>query len=317
MNISVIIPVYNVEKYIEKCINSLLGQVVDGAEFIFVNDGSQDSSRAIVEEYGKSDDRIVIVDKPNGGLSSARNEGIKYVQGKYVLFLDSDDYLEDGSLARLYREAEENELDILQAQFRLVYEDRNEIGEHANKPNRVMDGRTWLKEHQIAYGACFCLYKASFLREIGASFLEGVYHEDMDFLPRVMYQAKRIMATEYVFYNYLVRESSISNHKALRRCEDYYFVARHLEKWADENVDKDTYELYFREYFCFLYSHTVNLCVIQGFPISDYLDVNERREIVLNHLRRGTKKKYRIEYLLLKMRFYRLYASLYRILNRG
>ena len=91
--ISVIIPVYNVEKYIRECLDSVLEQSLKDIEIICVNDGSTDSSRNILLEYRKKDSRVIVLDKQNGGLSSARNSGIDIAQGKYVLFLDSDDLL--------------------------------------------------------------------------------------------------------------------------------------------------------------------------------------------------------------------------------
>lgn len=316
VDISVIIPFFNVEEYIEKCLRSLISQEISDAEFIFVNDGSLDASNRIVEKYAQNDSRIVIVNKENGGLSSARNEGLKYVRGEYVLFLDSDDYLEPGALNRLVLEARNNQLDVLQAQYKLIYPDREEPGEQADISNVVMDGRTWLIGNQIVYGACFCLYKAEFLKNIGISFLEGVYHEDMEFLPKVMYQAERIMAIDYVFYDYVVRESSISNKKALKRCEDYYFIACHVEEWAKKNVDTETFEGFFKSYICFLYSHAVNLCVIQKIPIDEFLDVKDRREVILERLQTSKDQKYVIERGLLKYHFYRLYAWLYHLWNR-
>ena len=112
--ISVIIPVYNVEKYLRECLDSVISQTLAEIEIVCVNDGSKDGSRDILSEYEKKDDRIVVVDKENGGLSSARNCGLDVAKGKYVYFLDSDDLLNSQeALSELYQKAEENKLDQL------------------------------------------------------------------------------------------------------------------------------------------------------------------------------------------------------------
>ena len=99
--VSVIVPIYNVEKYLEKCINSLLSQTLEDIQIILVNDGSKDNSGNIAKEYEKNNkDRVIYVEKENGGLSDARNYGLKYATGDFIAFLDSDDYIEKKMLMR-------------------------------------------------------------------------------------------------------------------------------------------------------------------------------------------------------------------------
>ena len=110
---SIIIPVYNVEKYLSICLNSVIKQTLKDIEIICVNDGSKDNSADILELYKAKDSRIKVVEKQNGGLSSARNEGLKYAQGEYILFLDSDDYFQSNTCERLYQEVIERKPDII------------------------------------------------------------------------------------------------------------------------------------------------------------------------------------------------------------
>lgn len=110
---SIIIPVYNVEKYLSFCMESIIHQTLKDIEIICVNDGSTDSSLSILEEYGKLDDRIKIIDKHNGGLSSARNAGLDEAEGEYILFVDSDDCLEKNACARLYVEILQENADVI------------------------------------------------------------------------------------------------------------------------------------------------------------------------------------------------------------
>ena len=118
--LSVVVPVYNVEEYIYECIESILNQDIDGVEIIVINDGSTDNSLKIVKSF--NDERIRIIDKENGGLSSARNVGLKEAVGEYVIFIDSDDYLKDKSvLAEMYNLAKKNNSDIVAGNFYKKY----------------------------------------------------------------------------------------------------------------------------------------------------------------------------------------------------
>ena len=110
--ISVIVPVYNIEKYLPRCIDSILDQTYKNWEAIFVNDGSTDNSLKILEEYKKSDGRIKIIDKKNAGSGAARNDGIETSKGKYIAFLDSDDWYEEDFLEKLYNNLIENSSDV-------------------------------------------------------------------------------------------------------------------------------------------------------------------------------------------------------------
>ena len=100
--ISIIVPVYNVEKYLKKCLDSILSQTYKNFEVIIVNDGSPDNSQKIIDEYKKKDKRIIVLEKENGGLSSARNYGIEHANGKYISFVDADDYIEKDYVEKLY-----------------------------------------------------------------------------------------------------------------------------------------------------------------------------------------------------------------------
>ena len=110
--ISVIVPIYNVEKYLEKCLDSIINQTYKNLEIILVNDGSTDSCRDIMEKYAKLDKRIIIVDKTNGGLSDARNAGTKIATGKLISYIDSDDYIEKDMIEYLYKGIKEYNSDI-------------------------------------------------------------------------------------------------------------------------------------------------------------------------------------------------------------
>ena len=126
--VSVIVPVYNVEKYIEKCANSLINQTLSDIEIIFVNDGSTDGSIQIIEQYENNfKEKVKCVSKDNGGLSSARNYGIPYATGEYIAFLDSDDYVELDMYETMYNKAKEDDFDMVECDFIWEYPNKSKI----------------------------------------------------------------------------------------------------------------------------------------------------------------------------------------------
>lgn len=217
MKLSIIVPIYKVEPYLRKCVESLLRQDLasDEYEIVLVDDGSPDCCGEICDQYASQYVNIKVVHRPNGGLSAARNNGIDVAQGKYVQFVDSDDYLEPNVLKSLVDKAESKGLDVLRFNYRNVNE-QNEVFE----PNKVSkpfvdycddpcDGMNFLTE-RLGYGC----YAWQFLvkRELfdACRFTEGVYFEDTDWTPRLLAKALRVTSTEQMVYNYLLREGSIT-----------------------------------------------------------------------------------------------------------
>lgn len=233
--VSVVIPVYNVEKYIEECLVSVLNQTLKDVEIICVNDGTPDHSMDIVEKYAKEDDRIVIVNKENGGLSSARNAGLRVATGKYVYFMDSDDYLLENTLEKLCAVAEEKKLDSIffdadsffeseelkQAQSSYVkYYHRGTICED------VLTGPEFMKRlietDNWRPSACLQMNRREMLIENDIWFKEGIIHEDNLFSFQVSLQSKAVTHLPDRFYQRRVREDSIMTTKtALRSCYGY------------------------------------------------------------------------------------------------
>lgn len=144
VQISIIIPVYNVAKYLPECLESILNQTFQDFEVICVNDGSKDNSLEILEEYGKKDNRIKIITKENGGAGSARNKGLEFAEGKYIQFLDGDDYFEPQMLEKLYNLAKEYKAEISVCSSRKV-DDEGNITESRNPNSPINLDRTPFK----------------------------------------------------------------------------------------------------------------------------------------------------------------------------
>lgn len=215
--VSIIVPIYNVERYLHKCVDSLLSQDLPSSEYeiILVDDGSLDACPQICDEYERMFDNIRVVHQQNGGLSAARNSGIQVAQGKYVMFVDSDDYLQKNVLGALIEQMESQQLDVLRYNYYNVHEDGSVFEPHKNpKPyfdysSEVVDGETFLNDRLgFACYACQFLIRRELLD--GCTFTPGIYFEDTDWTPRMLLTAKRVASTELVVYHYLWREGSIT-----------------------------------------------------------------------------------------------------------
>jgi len=219
--ISVVVPVYNVEKELPRCVESILNQSHADLELILVDDGSPDSCPAMCDSYGQADSRVKVVHKPNGGLSSARNAGLKCALGDYILFVDSDDYLELDACERLYASAVELDADIVAGEMNecrengIIERRHTNLDEHrAYTPADFIV--TCLQRWEWYAPACLNLCKRSFLFQNELFFKEGILHEDMEYQPRLFLKAKRVGYVSGHFYNYVIRPGSIMTDACLR-----------------------------------------------------------------------------------------------------
>ena len=241
MKLSIIIPVYNVERYIERCLASIVNdQNLDASlyEIIVVNDGTKDNSMEIVEKYAKRHSNISVINQKNQGLSVARNTGMKAAQGDYLWFIDSDDWITENSI-RSILSALKNNIDILQLQYQLCYEDGRI---EAVKPcviKSVVSGVYQTLRGGVDVPAQFSIYRRQFLFENNFEFYPGVYHEDVEFKPRVLLAAQGVCSLPLVCYNYFQRTSgSITAQFKLRNGIDMLTVLNRLYEFV-EPYEKD------------------------------------------------------------------------------
>lgn len=237
MNLSIIVPIYKVASYLNKCVESLLNQDYVGYEIILVDDGSPDECPQICDVYAELYNNIRVVHQENGGLSAARNAGLKVAKGEYVCFVDSDDYWEKNVLGGLMEQIERENLDVLRFDYQnvrlvkghesrveSVYEvfEPNKTPRYIDKCNEVVDGETYI-DTRMGY-ACYA-WQWIIKREIVSTFTEGIHFEDVEWLPRMMLRAQRVNSTTTTVYNYLVRPGSITKvqgdrKKILKNLED-------------------------------------------------------------------------------------------------
>ena len=210
VKVSIIVPIYNVEDYLEKCLDSLTGQTLKEIEILAVNDGSIDGSLKILERYSEKFSSIVVLSKENGGLSDARNYAFPYIHGEYVGFVDSDDYVDPTMYEVMYNRAVASSADIVECNLHHTfdnYED-TEIGRHIHdKSELIMNGRSvvWNK-----------IYKTSWLLETGVRFPKGLIYEDVNFYCKIVPFLGRIEYVEEPFVHYVQRGSSINNYQTLK-----------------------------------------------------------------------------------------------------
>lgn len=226
--VSVIVPVYNVEKYLKRCLDSLINQTLSDIDIICINDGSKDSSLKILEQYAQKDSRIVIYNQENSGLSVARNTGLEHASGEYIGFVDSDDWVDLDFYEKLYNSAKNNNADIAVADF---------IREHPNKkPKRLK-----LKEEKIyttpedKFMICKVhregcvwnkIYRTEFIKSINLKFVPKMYYEDRDFTIRSLYFSKKLVTTPNTYYRYFVNPKSIVNKRRNYIQDEHYVLVR-------------------------------------------------------------------------------------------
>ncbi len=240
VKVSVIIPIYNVEDYLRECIESVVHQTLREIEIICVNDGTRDNSMDIVREYASGDSRIIIVNKANGGLSSARNYGMDIASGEYLYFLDSDDYLKPQALEKLYDLSKENDLDNIFFSAETFFEseevkekNRNYITYYnrSREYPKVYTGQelfTLMEEKgDFRPSACLQMPKKRLLDQYGIRFYEGILHEDNLFSLQNMTVSQRVMCISDKLYMRRMREESImTSAKELKKSVGYFITIK-------------------------------------------------------------------------------------------
>lgn len=266
LRLSIIVPVYNIEKYLIKNIESLLEIKSGDVEFIYIDDGSPDHSVEILMEYQKRDDRIKIIRQKNGGLSAARNRGVLEARGWWTLFVDGDDRI-DAKLVEEMLAAAGDENDIVCGAYDVVKEngtvEKRCCSERA-LPGMVTDGVEWMRSGYVMYTPCVYLYKTALLRDNGVLFPEGFLHEDMEFIPKVFYCAKNVKYVGFPYYKYVNREGSISRTKNAKRTTDLIRIAERLEQFEKDQVDSAEYRKFLTTYRAMICAQGIHIAILDG-----------------------------------------------------
>lgn len=237
MTLSIIVTVYNKEQYLERCLDSCINQNdvdFDSYEILVVNDGSTDNSLSIIQGYVNKYPIIKVIDQPNQGLSMARNHGVDAASGNYIWFVDSDDYIADCSV-KLLQEAMVTEPDIIPiyAETQGIDYTRNQI------PVNASNGRDILLSMRWNHCGPFYIYNRSFLVDNNFRYMPGIYHEDSELTPRLLYSVKKAVVVPHILYTVYRDPQSITQTPKMKRAFDNLTVATLLYDFTCSKVVDD------------------------------------------------------------------------------
>ena len=243
---SVIVPVYKVEEYLEKCVQSILAQTERDFELILVDDGSPDRCGALCDSLAQTDSRIRVIHQENQGLGGARNTGIREARGDWLLLVDSDDWIEPKILEKAMEAGLRGEADLVMFAFRTVDEQGRELG--VFREDMPKERGITLQEHKEALLTAPCawnkLYRRSFFQGTGLAYPPRVWYEDLRTSSKLMAKAGRMVFLDEVGYNYLQRQGSIMKSANLERNQEILDAFDDLLPWFRK---EGLFEAYRRE----------------------------------------------------------------------
>ncbi len=242
MLVSIIVPVYNVEKYVSKCLESLINQTYENIEIICVNDGSKDSSLEIINKYALKDNRIIVYTKENGGLSDARNYGLTKAKGDFILFIDSDDFVDLTLIDKCVNKVKEDKSELVVFDMKYIYDDRQEYASGGE-----FTCSSFSKDRNIIFinnSACNKFIKRELME--GVSFPKGLYYEDLATIPILLSKAKKISKIDEALYFYVQRDASIA-HTISDKIFDIYKAIDLISKYySNHELDDEIGKLYIK-----------------------------------------------------------------------
>lgn len=271
--ISVIITIYNVEKYLSRCLDSVINQSLNDLEIICVNDGSTDNSREILGKYAAKDSRIIVIDRENGGLSAARNSGLAIMSGEYFAFVDSDDWVDLNFYEKLYNKAKECDADIAMSDFV-----RKSDKKHKVRLNITEEKEYYTFEDKIKVVNLFkegCVWNKIYRREKfkDLRFIEGVYFEDGPYSIRALDKANKLVSVTGTYLYYFQNDKSIVKTMSPKKVQDKYDNRKNMLNYLRQNnaelKDKSFWLHTGGRKFIATYEsiHTVKYCIFGVLPI--------------------------------------------------
>lgn len=247
--ISVIVPVYNVEKYLRKCVASIVSQTYSDLEIILVDDGSKDSSPQICDELERTDNRIKVIHKENGGLSDARNAGIDIAAGEYLAFIDSDDYIHPQMMEILYKNLKDADADLSVCDFHWI-EENEQVEDCVDNSTALFSGEDILDQIKLQNVITVVAWNKLYKRKLfdNLRYEKGRYHEDEFMIHHILLRCKKTVYTTCKLYYYIRRSGSITGTVNAKRIIDTLeSLEDRITAYKDSNLKKyyiDVYKTY-------------------------------------------------------------------------
>lgn len=292
MKLTVIIPAYNVEKYIRRSIESVSKQTEKDLEIIVINDGSTDGTKEIVEELQKKDQRIILVNKENGGLSSARNKGIDMANGKYICHLDGDDWIECTAYEKMLNLAEKKGLDIVISDYYDDY-DNGRVEQHCDVKfeSEVYSGKDYLKKYLMGEGVSSIwnkIYRSNLYKDYKIRHPDGIsIGEDLATLPKLLINARKVGKVNEHFVHYIQNPNSMTRDRIALKFMDLKKAFHSVESYFKQQNRYEEYEVPILQYkiihfsnFIFYSSYWKNKKYVEN--INYIIEFFSRKDVKLN-----------------------------------
>lgn len=281
--VSIIIPVYKVEKYLVECIESILNQTYKDFELLLIDDGSPDCCPQICENFAKKDPRIIVIHKKNGGLSDARNSGLDIAKGNYIMFVDSDDFISTNALEILINVAKKHTADIVQAE---ATRDISKLGVVIESPINTFDSgeyafTDYLVKHSIKDMAWAKLYRRNLFD--GIRYPVGQYNEDTLTTYKLLLAAKKVVCISSPIYFYRINNNGITHGDYNVKHFAAHDIPKQIKNYLGENSNRYFYELHYFQMKCDF--DLYNNCIFLG------EDQNHPEEII--KLRQSLRTEYK------------------------
>ena len=248
MKISVVVPVYNTSKYLRKCLDSLVNQTFKDIEIICVNDGSTDSSLSILQEYKAKYNSIKIISQENQGLSSARNTGIEAACGEYIVFVDSDDWVDLDYFEKLYKRAKNCDADISLGDFIRKGKFKHKIRLKLNKEEEFVGDNEKFYGSQFYHFPCVWnkIYKTSKFNDL--RFIEGIYFEDGPYTIQALHRANKVVTCCNTYLYYFVNPNSIVKTLNKKKEQDMYNSSKFILNYIKNNMQIQDKGIYYETF---------------------------------------------------------------------
>ena len=276
-SVSIIVPVYNIEKYVSCCIDSILAQTFKDLELLLIDDGSQDGSGTICDHYASKDGRVKVIHKPNGGVASARNVGLREAKGTWIVYVDGDDWIEPTMLDGMLQEAQRTDADVVICDFKFAYSDRKVVWCAQHWTNDKVES---LNQYMQSVWTCVCgnIAKRSLYIDNHLSCpTEVAYCEDFHLMARLCYFAQKVVHLGVPYYSYRQHEGSVM-HKLNKKTEQD-------ERWVYQDIiqffrEHGVYDV-FRKTMCWRVLKATQELVLDKSTWKDFCEmVPEKNEFI-------------------------------------